>query len=293
MWLRLLRVHHWSKNVLIIFGAILAILNQNVFNLDLLITILFLTLGICFISSGNYVLNDISDRAGDRLHPLKKNRVIASSAISINDSYMYMVLFWGLGFLLIIFFVRDLMGFLGGLAVLLNGIMYNVRPIRLKDVVYVDVFVESVNSVVRFLVGWLIVIREIPSFTLMMFVFLYTAVLMFSKRLAELSYLKEKKAVQYRGVFNYYSIVILTKIVILSIVLTAISLFLLVEKSRLAWIMVPLVTLQLLWYYYLSRKGDLSVQKPVYIFRHKLLFVYSLIVFFIGAILVLKWMGLP
>ena len=38
---------------------------------------------------------------------------------------------------------------------LLSGVVYNVKPIRAKDIPYIDVIIESFNNPVRFYIGWL------------------------------------------------------------------------------------------------------------------------------------------
>ena len=38
--------------------------------------------------------------------------------------------------------------------------MYNVKPFRFKDIVYLDVIIESLNNPIRFL-GWFIVVDKL------------------------------------------------------------------------------------------------------------------------------------
>jgi 4-hydroxybenzoate polyprenyltransferase len=78
--LRTLRPHQWTKN-LVLFAAL-------VFSLHFLDQQLFLrTLGafgvFCLLSGGVYLLNDIMDRDKDRLHPVKRNRPIASGRLPV------------------------------------------------------------------------------------------------------------------------------------------------------------------------------------------------------------------
>ncbi len=51
----------------------------------------------------------------------------------------------------------------------LMGIIYNVRPIRTKDIPVIDVLSESVNTAIRLLMGWFIVSAvTLPPSTLML-----------------------------------------------------------------------------------------------------------------------------
>ena len=66
------------------------------------------------------------------------------------------------------------------------GILYNVRPFRLKEVVFLDVIVESFNNVLRFLFGWQIILTNtIPPSSLLIMFWTGGAFLMTVKRLAE------------------------------------------------------------------------------------------------------------
>ena len=40
---------------------------------------------------------------------------------------------------------------------LVMGIIYNVKPLRTKDIPFLDVISESVNNMIRLLLGWFIV----------------------------------------------------------------------------------------------------------------------------------------
>ena len=79
-----LRPYQWIKN-LAIYSAILftgQLFNENYF---LITTIGFIIL--CLLSSASYLLNDIIDAPYDRLHPIKKNRPIASKELPINTAF--------------------------------------------------------------------------------------------------------------------------------------------------------------------------------------------------------------
>jgi 4-hydroxybenzoate polyprenyltransferase len=78
-----LRPYQWIKN-LAIYSAILFtghLFDEGYF---LLTTIGFIIL--CLLSSASYLLNDIVDASHDRLHPVKKNRPIASGKLPIDTA---------------------------------------------------------------------------------------------------------------------------------------------------------------------------------------------------------------
>ncbi|MDB5821302.1 MAG: UbiA prenyltransferase [Herminiimonas sp.] len=78
-WVKALRIHQWSKNVLVFLPLIGA---HEAFNRPLLINALvaFLAFGMC--ASSVYLLNDLMDLDSDRSHPRKRRRPFASGALS-------------------------------------------------------------------------------------------------------------------------------------------------------------------------------------------------------------------
>ncbi len=78
--IRTARPRQWLKNLSIFAAPVLAgrLFIGDTFSLSVKAFIAF-----CAISSGAYFLNDIVDAPKDRLHPIKKNRPIASGKLSI------------------------------------------------------------------------------------------------------------------------------------------------------------------------------------------------------------------
>lgn len=77
-WVKLLRLKHWIKNLLVLFPILFA---KEAFDLDLLLTAIAGFFAFCFASSAIYIINDIKDVEHDRLHPEKRKRPIASGAV--------------------------------------------------------------------------------------------------------------------------------------------------------------------------------------------------------------------
>ena len=77
--LRLLRPHQYAKNLLVFAapGAAGRLDEADIVAQSVLAFVLF-----CAASSAGYVVNDILDAEADRQHPLKKDRPIASGAVS-------------------------------------------------------------------------------------------------------------------------------------------------------------------------------------------------------------------
>ncbi|MCE1190508.1 MAG: decaprenyl-phosphate phosphoribosyltransferase [Ignavibacteria bacterium] len=86
---RLIRVPQWIKNC---FVLVPLIFSQHVFEMGYTRSALLAVLSFCFISSAVYVLNDIVDRDSDKMHPVKKNRPLASGALQLGDGVFVLVL---------------------------------------------------------------------------------------------------------------------------------------------------------------------------------------------------------
>lgn len=80
IWLRQLRLHQMSKNVLVFLPLLLA---HQFFNWDALGRALVMFAAFCLLSAGTYVFNDLHDLDKDRHHPTKRQRPLASGRISI------------------------------------------------------------------------------------------------------------------------------------------------------------------------------------------------------------------
>jgi 4-hydroxybenzoate polyprenyltransferase len=75
----LIRVHQWTKNLLILVPQIMA---HKIFDIDLLLKNLLVVISFSFLASIVYVINDIKDLENDKLQEYKKTRPIASGLIS-------------------------------------------------------------------------------------------------------------------------------------------------------------------------------------------------------------------
>jgi len=87
---KLARVDHWIKNI-VVFSPVIFALQMN--NGDAWLNALIAAVAFCFASSFAYALNDIKDADADRKHPTKKNRPVASGAISKPTALLLAVIF--------------------------------------------------------------------------------------------------------------------------------------------------------------------------------------------------------
>ncbi len=157
------------------------------------------------ISTANYVLNEIVDKPFDAHHPTKKFRPLVQGEIKV-------VPFAALGIaitavsLIVAQALFDTAFLVSLLALLAAGIVYNVRPIRAKDIPFFDAVSESVNNPVRFAIGWYAFapIDVFPPLSLLVSWWAFGNFLMVAKRLSEHRFLKEK-AGDYRTSHKRYT----------------------------------------------------------------------------------------
>ena len=96
-YLSLMRIKHYIKNLLI-FLAILC--SGKLLNIEYLKITIIEFISFCFIASAVYVVNDIVDVEKDRKYKIKKERPIASGAISIKKAKIFFLALVGISILI-------------------------------------------------------------------------------------------------------------------------------------------------------------------------------------------------
>jgi len=177
LYLRLLRVNQWIKN-LVIFTAI--IFSGKLFNLELASKSLSAFLIFCLLSSTSYVLNDIIDFNYDRKHPIKRSRPVASGKITIPQATFILFVLTFSSLLITLLFSRSL--FFLALAFVLLHFFYSLY---LKRFPVVDIFAISFSFMIRTLAGEVASGYHIPIwlFLTIFFISLFMAAI---KRQAEM-----------------------------------------------------------------------------------------------------------
>ena len=148
-----LRPLQWIKNGLVflpfVFAVDIAWSTDDLGQVqELLLKLVFVALAFCALSSSIYLFNDLMDRSGDRLHPVKRNRPIASGEVSVPVAATVMVVLAAAG-LAVMVLVEPLLGLAGGLYSVIN-IGYSLG---LKQVVLLDAFAVTSGYVIRAVAG--------------------------------------------------------------------------------------------------------------------------------------------
>ena len=99
--------------------------------------------------------------------------------------------------------------FLSLLTLTIAGFLYNVPPVRVKDIPILDSTIESANNPIRFLIGWHIISGEFAPITLLISWWAFGNFLMVGKRVAEKKFLSESESSGYRRSLKRYSVKLL------------------------------------------------------------------------------------
>ena len=191
-YLYLMRVHHYIKNILIFMPLIFSgnLTDRRKFTATLL--------GMIAFSSAVYIINDIRDAEKDRMHPTKKNRPIASGAVTPFHAVVLMVFILIAAVVLLV--VSDATA--GSYALVFLYLFINVAySMGLKDVPLLDVTILASGFLLRVLFGAVLTGTEVSEW---LYLTVLSGAFYFSlgKRRNEL---QKKKDGDTRKVLKYYT----------------------------------------------------------------------------------------
>ena len=293
-YIKIARPDHWVKNAFILPGIVIAFLltDYSISVSQFVMRFICGFIATCFIASANYVINEWLDAEFDKFHPTKKYRPVVSENMKFSlvmlEYAICIVL--GVGFSLLVnipFLVVELI-------LLFMGVVYNVEPLRTKDIVYLDVISESVNNMLRLLLGWFIVSDSlIPPSSILIGYWFAGAFLMATKRFAEYRMIGDpEKAGLYRKSFKYYTEV---KLLVSSFFYAMCATFFIgvfMIKYRMQYILgMPLIFGLFCFYLAIAFKPDSAAQKPEKLYKEKSLLIYLLIL--VVVLIALTFIDIP
>ena len=145
-YIKLLRPHHYLKNVLVFLPLLFA---KKVFEIDYMLKALIAFAIFSLLSSIVYIINDIMDCEKDKLHPTKRERPIASGKVSKTHAGTIAVVLGAIVLVLVII-SGNWVAALWPLAYLICNFAYSIR---LKNIPIVDVTIISLGFLFRMLYG--------------------------------------------------------------------------------------------------------------------------------------------
>ena len=192
----LMRTHQYVKNFFIFLPLFFAL---KFTDKDLLLSTIVAFVAFSLLASAVYILNDYHDIEEDRLHPRKKNRPLASGAISKAQAILIMALLLVTGLTIMIMLSPLATG------VLIFYVTMNVAySFYLKHIAIVDISIIALGFVLRLFVGSVVTGIHLSGWIVIM-TFLLALFLALAKRRDDLLiYLNTGKKM--RKVINGYNI---------------------------------------------------------------------------------------
>jgi len=197
VWLKVLRPHQWSKNVLIFVPLILS---QQFFDIHKLFDSSLAFFCFSLVASSGYVINDLLDLAADRVHLTKKKRPFAAGTVPISYGLPIFFGLIGLSAAISLIFIN-----IAFTAMLLFYLIITLSySFYLKRKMIVDILILAGLYTHRIIAGG-VAVATIPSGWLLAFSMFFFISLAFLKRyieLLELNDLHQLYGSEHRAVKN-------------------------------------------------------------------------------------------
>jgi len=196
-YLKLMRIKHYIKNLLIFLPLIFSL---SFYNTSYVITTLVGFILFSLTCSVVYIINDINDVEKDRNHPEKCTRPIASGDVKIKEAYVLAI------FIVAIVIAIGIIAKIAyqALAVLLVYILLNIAySKKLKNIPLIDIIILVLGFILRVIYG-AIIINVAVSNWLYLTIISFSFYLSLGKRRNEMQKSEENKA-STREVLKYYT----------------------------------------------------------------------------------------
>lgn len=294
-YLRAMRLGRWPRSLAMFVGstAFFYLYRDALFTTDItwvVLQSLYAFLLTWAISTANYIINEIVDAPYDAHHPTKRNRPlvkgeikkipflllgVAISVTSLSLAYLHFCppFFYAL------------------LSLLVAGFIYNIKPVRTKDIPFLDSISESANNPIRFLIGWFAFAPpEIwPPLSLLLCWWAFGNFLMIAKRLSEFRLLKER-AGDYRNSLRRYSEGALMFGMAASAVIFFLAYFYFSYTFKLETLLIfsPFIFFYFFLFFRKTMREDEVMEEPERLFMHLKFALYTLFliaIFFLSSFL--------
>ncbi len=249
-----LRPRQWTKNGLLLLGLIFSL---SLFDSNLMLKAILAFLVFCALSSSTYLLNDVVDVEKDRLHPIKRNRPIASGQVpqTVALGAAALLLAGGLALALAL-------GSGFAVAALLYPLLTISYTLILKHIAIIDLLAVAATYVLRAAAGAVVISVPISPWlyvcTLLGALFLTTA-----KRRHELTLL-QGGAGDHRKILEAYTVPFLDQLITILASASAIAYSLYtfsaenLPKNQAMMLSIPFVLYGIFRYIYLIQMKDVG-----------------------------------
>jgi 4-hydroxybenzoate polyprenyltransferase len=200
-----MRPRQWPKNAFVLAALVF---DRQLFHIKALEHTLLTFIIFCLVSSSVYLFNDVMDIESDRVHPIKKNRPIASGKVPISVAIITSVL------LILVSLVASYFLSIGLLVIVGVYFVLNLAYSKwLKHMPIIDVLVIAACFVLRVAAGVSVIQVERFSPWLYVVTTLFALYIGFGKRRAELMVLATNNGQSHRKVLSGYSIAFIDQLI--------------------------------------------------------------------------------
>ena len=192
--IKVARPVHWTKNFAL-FAAI--IFSGSLFSIINIERVLLAFISFSFISSAIYIINDLRDIEQDKMHPIKKNRPLASGKLPVSIALFEMVILASLS--IVLAFALSQLFLISILAYFVLQILYSFF---LKNLPTIDIIVIATGFIIRVYAGAFVIDAHLSVWFLLC-VISVALFLASGKRRAELNILENTKGVTRKSLSKY------------------------------------------------------------------------------------------
>ncbi|ALO47186.1 UbiA family prenyltransferase [Pseudohongiella spirulinae] len=290
-WLKMLRAHHWLKNLLLFMPLIAA---HELHRSDAIGSLVLAFLAFSLCASSVYILNDLLDLESDRLHPRKRRRPFAAGAIDAWQGVMLVPLLLLASVALASAVGTSFVQWLG-----VYFIMTCAYSFGLKRLMLVDCLALAMLYTLRIVAGAAASNNELTFWLLAESVFLFLS-LAFVKRYAELKLqagageqrahgrgyvIADAPLIQTLGVTSGYIAVL-----VLALYFNSDTVIELYRYNEIVWIALPFMLFWISWMWLQANRGQMHDDPLVFAVKDKASLAAGV---GFAAVLVLATVGLP
>ena len=203
--LKLIRPHQWVKNLFVFLPMFFDGELLNVAYLGAAVAAFF---AFSFMASSIYCINDIKDVEGDRAHPRKCHRPVASGAVSERTAWVATLFLMALSVAISVICLGSGLG----RVLMILGIYWLMNVaycFRLKHVPIVDVFMVAIGFVLRLCLGGVVTDTELSPWIVCM-TFLLTLFIAVAKRRDDVV-IYEREGTVVRHTSTFYNLAFLNQ----------------------------------------------------------------------------------
>ncbi|MCZ7584321.1 MAG: decaprenyl-phosphate phosphoribosyltransferase [Deltaproteobacteria bacterium] len=262
LWISV-RPKHWIKNTLLFAALVFA---RELGDMTLLARAVAAFVVFCMLASASYLINDVLDRQGDRIHPMKGSRPVADGRLGAGTALAVAVLLAVAGL-----WAASTLGRAFAMVAAVFVVTHLLYSAFLQHVVIVDVFALAANYVLRVAAGAVVV--NVPmSPWLVICTLLLSLFLGLSARSLDFKLLGEHAGAHRRSLAQYNPYLLDQMIaVITSAILITYTLYTIAPETAAKFetdklvLTVPFVLYGIFRYLYLLHRGDqrLSIERAL------------------------------